>query len=78
MDATSLALALTATIVGAGTAAAIAATVHTAHLAPKLADPRRMERIRRRRHRQRPQLLYTPFIWDLAMWDDGRIEVRLR
>lgn len=78
MDATPLALALTATVVGAGMAAAIAATVHTAHLVPKLTDQRRKERIRRRRHRQRPALLYTPFIWDLAMWDDGRIENRLR
>ena len=36
MDATPLAIALTATIVGAGTAAAIAVATHTVHLAPKL------------------------------------------
>ena len=45
MDATPLAIALTATIVRAGTAAA---ATHTVHLAPKLADRRRKERIRRR------------------------------
>jgi hypothetical protein len=78
MSSTALEVAIATAAIGAGSAAAIVAAIHTLHVAHIANDSRRQSRIRRQRHRRRPPVLYTQFFWRLSMWDDGKVEFRLR
>lgn len=78
MNSTALEVAIATAAIGAGSAAAIVAAIHTLHIAHITNDPRHESRIRKQRHRRKLPVLYTQFFWDLSMWDDGKVEFRLR